>query len=282
MKIYPTFKAVIDAARQRLIDVGQWVKPDQWQSRDVSKKPEAVMREVLHFSFQVPIQGEDLKALAKDIKPNLPWADDHFNERVGGEPLNPGEQWAKWPWGNSADTFRDEGGQFSHTYMERIWPRFAGQTQHGKIPRTVLDAENNAFNVFTDNRGIRYTYGDLNDLVDHLRDHPLSRQAYLPIWFPEDTGVAHGERVPCTLGYHFIMREGYLHTTYYIRSCDIVRHFQDDIYLAVRLKLWLLNRLRELDPKWKEVAPGFFIMHITSLHAFKNDVHQYVREGEWV
>ena len=80
-------KAVIEAARQRLIDVGQWVKPDQWQSRDVSKKPEAVMREVLHFSFQVPITGEALPALRKDIGPNLPWADDHFEERVGGELL---------------------------------------------------------------------------------------------------------------------------------------------------------------------------------------------------
>lgn len=274
MKIYPSFKAAIDAARQRLIDVGQWVKPDQWQSRDVSTRPEAVMRETLHFSFQVPVTGEALPALRKDIGPNLPWADDHFEERVGGEPLNPGDQWAKWPWGNSADSFRDHNGKFSHTYMERIWPKFADWTHGGKL------GENDAYPDEA-RSGIRYAYGDLNDVVSHLHAHPLSRQAYLPIWFPEDTGVAHGERVPCTLGYHFIMREGYLHTTYYIRSCDILRHFPDDIYLAVRLKLWLLNRLRELDPAWKKVAPGFFIMHITSLHAFKNDVAKYVKAGKW-
>lgn len=275
MKIYPTFRAAIDAARQRLIDVGLWVKPDQWQSRDVSSKPEAVMRETLHFSFQVPVTGEDLKALRRDIGPNLPWADDHFEERVGGEPLNPGVQWAKWPWGNSADSFRSlPGGKFSHTYMERIWPKFADWTDGGKLgDNDAIPAEANS--------GIRYAYGDLNDVVAHLRAHPLSRQAYLPIWFPEDTGISHGERVPCTLGYHFIMREGYLHTTYYIRSCDIVRHFQDDIYLAVRLKLWLLNKLRELDPMWKKVQPGFFIMHITSLHAFKNDVAKHIKAGKW-
>jgi hypothetical protein len=275
MKIYPTFKAAIDAARQRLIDVGQWVKPDQWQSRDVSKRPEAVMRETLHFSFQVPVTGENLPALRKDIGPNLPWADEHFDERVGGEPLNPGEQWSKWPWGNSADTFRNlPGGKFSHTYMERFWPKFADWTNGGHLgDNDEIPPEARS--------GIRYAYGDLNDVVDHLHSHPLSRQAYLPVWFPEDTGVAHGDRVPCTLGYHFIMRDGYLHTTYYIRSCDIVRHFQDDIYLAVRLKLWILNQLRERSPSWKPVVPGFFIMHITSLHAFKNDVHQYVREGKW-
>jgi thymidylate synthase len=263
MKIYPNFRAAIDAARQRLIDVGIWVKPDQWQSRDVSSKPEAMTRETLHFSFQVPITGESLPALRKDIGPNLPWADEHFEERVGGQPLNPGVQWANWPWGNSADSFRDNGGKFSHTYMERIWPKRAGEVGEG------------------DRFGIRYRYGDLLDVVAHLAAHPLSRQAYLPIWFPEDTGVVHGERVPCTLGYHFIMRDGFLHTTYYIRSCDIVRHFQDDIYLAVRLKLWLLNQLRERSPVWKKVMPGFLLMHIGSLHAFKNDVHQHVRAGKW-
>jgi hypothetical protein len=273
MKIYPNFRAAIDAARQRLIDVGRWVKPDQWQSRDVSTRPEAEMRETLHFSFQVPLSGENLKALAADIGPNLPWADDHFQERVGGEPLNPGEQWAKWPWGNSASTFRNSHGQFSHTYMERFWPTFAGMTTGGKLGEEELVGEGR--------NGIWFGYGDLNDVVDHLHRHPLSRQAYLPIWFPEDTGVAHGERVPCTLGYHFIMRDGFLHTTYYIRSCDIVRHFQDDIYLAVRLKLWLLNKLRERDATWKKVAPGFFVMHVTSLHAFKNDIAPHLRLGKW-
>ena len=253
-KIYPNFTAAVTAARQRLIDVGRSVAGDQWQSRDIKGKPEMVMRETLFFSFQVGVVTESLKVLRDDIKPNIPWADDHFAERVGGEPLNPGVQWANWPWGNSAGTFRDKEGKFSHTYMERMWPSFDG---------------------------IRYRSGDLSSVVAHLQAHPLSRQAYLPIWFPEDTGVTHGERVPCTLGYHFIMRDQYLHMSYYIRSCDMVRHFQDDIYLAVRLQLWLLDRLRELDPVWKTVAPGFFAMHITSLHAFKNDLNKYVKDGKW-
>lgn len=273
-KLYPNFHSVLTSARQQLIDVGKWVAGDQWQSRDVRDKPEMVTREILFFSFKIAVLSEDLKTLAKDIGPNLPWADDHFQERVGGEPLNPGEQWAKWPWGNSAKTFQDHQGMFSHTYMERIWPKFANWTLGGRLgDNDAIPSEAHS--------GIRYAYGDLNDLINHLRAHPLSRQAYLPIWFPEDTGVAHRERVPCTLGYHFIMRDGFLHTRYDIRSCDIVRHFQDDVYLAVRLKFWLLNRLRELDPAWKKVQPGFLTMNITSLHAFKNDVNQYVKAGKW-
>lgn len=272
MKIYPNFQEAIRKARQTLVDVGQWVNGDQWQSIDVSNKPEMVMRETLNFSFQVGVMTEDLATLRKDIDPNLPWADDHFLERVGGQPLNPGEQWAKWPWGNSADNFRDAKGQFSHTYMERIWPRYANRTARGilKIDRMPQHQ-----------KGIRYRLGDFHDLITHLIYHPLSRQAYLPIWFPEDTGTHHRGRVPCSIGYHFIMREGYLHTVYQIRSCDIVRHFQDDIYLAVRLKLHLLNQLREQDAAWKKVSPGFFTMHITSLHCFKNDFNKHVRNGKW-
>lgn len=280
MKIYPSFDAAIKAARQRLIDVGYWIHPDQWQSIDVSQKPEMAMKEILNFSFEVVLQGESLSALRRDIKPNLPWADDHFMERVGGQPLNPGEEWARWPWGHSADKFRTEGnGQFSHTYMERFWPKVAGKTLGGVLPTSVLE---NQSGVADRHRGIRYDYGDFNDVVEHLHKHPLSRQAYLPIWFPEDTGVVHGERVPCTLGYHFIVRHNHLHTVYYIRSCDIIRHFQDDIYLAVRLTLHLLNLLRQKDKKWKDVAPGLFTMHITSLHAFKNDINKYVKDGKWV
>ena len=66
-------------------------------------------------------------------------------------------------------------------------------------------------------------YGDLDDVVTLLTNDPLTRQAFLPMWFPEDTGVVHGTRVPCSLGYHFMQRDGRLSITYYIRSCDIVR-----------------------------------------------------------
>lgn len=273
MKIFPSFDKAIRHARQTLVDVGYWVEPGKWQSRDVSKKPEMMTREVLNYSFQVALQSEDAETYRKDVRPNLPWVDDHFKERVGGHPLNPGIQWAKWPWGNSANTFRDSNGQFSHTYMERIWPKFSGLTEGGKLEtESILEPRG----------GIRYSYGDFKDVITHLSKDPTSRQAYLPIWFPEDTGIVHGERVPCTLGYQLIQRNGFLHLVYYIRSCDIVRHFQDDIYLAVRLQIHVLKELRKLDALyWDRIKPGFYTMHITSLHAFKNDVNRFVKNGKW-
>src|SRR5690554_3441460 len=119
MKKYGDFVVAIADTESQMRHLSYVVKPTRWQSTDVSGKPEAEMREILNVSFQVPLMSENLDFYRKTIGPNLPWADDHFEERVSGEPLNPGVQWANWPWALSADGHRKEaGGKFSHTYME--------------------------------------------------------------------------------------------------------------------------------------------------------------------
>ena len=77
------------------------------------------------------------------------------------------------------------------------------------------------------------------------------------------------------------MRNGFLHVHYPIRSCDFYRHFRDDIYLTVRLTLWLLDQLRLIDmPTWGDVRPGFYGMWIGNLHVFINDYHKlFNRKG---
>jgi hypothetical protein len=262
MKIYGSFTQAIEDTRGALRDRSSYVAPGTWQSVDVSSKPEMGTYELLNHCFQVPINTAGLDALRADVQPNLPWADDHFLERVGGQPLNPGEQWKRWPYAHSADKFRDDRGQFSHTYMERHWPKRAGQCLSCEGP------------CEHEGQGIRYMYGDTMDVVDHLVKNPFSRQAYLPIWFPEDTGVVHGERVPCTLGYHFIRRGAFVHVSYFIRSCDFTRHFRDDIYLTVRLLLWVIEQCqaRAIDrAAWDGVMPGMFTMFATSMHMFRHD-----------
>lgn len=375
------------------------IKPTRWQSMDVSKLREATTHEVLNYTLQAQIPSEDLDDLRAAVKPNLPWADDHFLERVGGLPLNPGVEWAHWPWGNSANSFRrvDAGPRIpaqdwaylaglidgeGTIYLRPKERGFSGRVIVYQKDRTILDwlqqqfrvglvKEQNgedkelngntyqndmhlwqvnrqeelawllaavipylrikrnkatemlaALTVWTEEKkatgtqkmqlwgqeweerfdhsymerywpkqldggspmhGIRYPYGDARDVVAHLAAAPDSRQAFLPIWFPEDTGKL-DVRVPCTLGYHFIQRHGYLHCTYYIRSCDLYRHFRDDIYLTVRLQLWMLEQLRNYGPTntdegignpvanfWTDVKPGMFTMHVVSLHCFVND-----------
>jgi len=213
----------------------------EWQSIQNKDMPQASTIEVedVSFKIQLPLGISELQEL---IEPNLPWAEDHFQERISGIPHNPPPSAAYWPFAQRGHEDFTVEKKFSHTYPERMWPKFAGDT---------IGA----------NGGIRYSLGDLDDVVKLLRERPGTRQAYLPIWFPEDTGAVEGQRVPCTLGYHFLVRNGYLKIVYYIRSCDYYRHFRDDVYMAARLAQWTSEQIG--------ATVGTLAMHISSLHVFK-------------
>lgn len=261
------FEAVVSDIRSRLIKAPA-VPVASWQS---TKAPQG-MPEIFNYSFTLDLPPEfGLDVYREAFRPNLPWADNHFvQERVSGAPINPGSTWREWPYAKSADTHRREGEkdpQFDHSYAERYWPRQAGWSEGGLLgPMSGVPTDKTR-------QGIRFRYGDLSDLVTLLGADPLTRQGYLPVWFPEDLAAAvESKRVPCTLGYHFIQRDGRLHCIYPMRSCDFVRHFRDDVYLTVRLLLWILSYCRFKFPdRWGSVTPGTFTMHITSLHMFESD-----------
>lgn len=264
------FADLIDETQEAIQLHSSEVSTDRWQGWDIKGRPDYITHELLNFSCHVPLYGEELSLYQHDIKANLPWADDHFLERVGGHPINPGVEWANWPWSQSAAQHLDK--KFNHNYMERLWPKFAGLFNRGT--RTAEEYKELMFGAGGANplKGIYHEYGDLNDLVKYLIKEPTTRQAYIPLFFPEDTGWGDGGRKPCTLGYQFIVRNKQLHIYYPMRSCDFVRHFRDDIYLGVRLLLWVLDRCREADPEtWNQVTPGSYSMHCTSLHIFTND-----------
>ena len=394
------FKSIFSTLKYRLLESSP-VDVGEWQSIQGS----VMMRELLHvvFEYDMPATQQDV---AEDTGARLPWAEDHFLERVGGEPLNPAPSEAWWPFASKKEgtnvahkseakphidakdwaylaAFLDgegslrikpsgRGGKFlqprisvsqkditatgsrggdlirelhelfygvgrlyevnrdkltppsgnvytnslhirweignkeqvrwvlegilpyirlkkqiaqemlnqiestdssiqshskawhpdtgpaafSHTYPERFWPKVAGKTS-------------------SPHQGIRFPYGDLNDVVNRLSKSPNTRQAYLPIWHPEDTSEGDNKRLPCTLGYHFIIRDGKLDISYFMRSTDLVRHFQDDVYMAVRLAQWVAEKVtyanvHEGSPD--ELRVGNLIFHTANLHIFEQDV----------
>lgn len=254
-----TQTAKLFLTKQETVNVGRW------HSMDVSDNPLLRTREILNMSFDLEIPSS-VGALKDMIKPNLPWAEKHFQERVSGIPWNPPPSHVEWPWSHANAQHQDEQQKFSHTYPERFWARRAWNWSHGD----ALEAPPGFVPAYP--QGIRFNYGDLVDVMDLLIREPLTRQAYLPVWFPEDTGAAHGERVPCTLGYHFLRRDGQTQITYYIRSCDFVRYFRDDVYLAARLLQWVCERTR--------TQPGRLYFHCVSLHCLEGDVPKLRKEYE--
>lgn len=266
-QVYSNLKQGIDFATQFLRNYGTIKDVDKWQGI----KSQAKMFEVNNVYFRA-CMPQSIFALQEQVKPDLPWAEDHFQERVCGEPLNPGEQYKNWPgYKNVAfndKNFRNVGEKFTHTYMERYWPTHAGNMLNHQ------DADNHANRI----HGIRYEYGDLNDVFYLLKREPFTRQAYLPVWFPEDTGVLHHGRVPCSIGYHFMRDGDDFHIHYLIRACDYIRHFRNDIYLTVRLAQWVLDKLKNPKEnveykKWEGVGVGIFTMDIIHFHVFEAEKH---------
>lgn len=250
------------ASNEGVTEVGDW------QALDVSALPQGRTIELRNavFEYQIPEYREvdqDVnnpwppvcQNLDDELDANQPWAEAHFQERVSGEPLNPPPSHKLWPWAQHNAEHQDETEAFSHSYPERLWPKHAGTLGDG------IDG-------LEDNKGLRYTLGDLNDAVTLLKNSPGTRQCFIPIWFAEDLHAAAVEhvRVPCSLGYWVVEREGRLHMTYLIRSVDFIRHFPDDVYLACRLCQWLCEKLE------RDVKPGTLTMWMGSFHVFEGDL----------
>lgn len=228
----------------------------EWQAMDVSgsKLHETFELEDVTLGWeQIP---DDLTTIIPAI--DFPWAHEHFSERVSGTPWNPAPSHVTWPYAVRGNSDHTTGTKFDHTYPERFWPRYANSPEDIKYRRH-------------DHRGIRFPYGDLRDVVGLLATKPLTRQAYLPVWFPEDTGATENQRVPCTLGYHFMQRGGRLSCRYYMRSCEVYRHLSNDVYFAAALTKWICTQVRDMTEGNIRFNPGSLIMHISSLHAFVGD-----------
>lgn len=257
------------------------VATGEWQAMNTAKSKLHATHEIEDVTIVIDPLPSDLDQVVPFI--DLPWADDHFLERVSGIPHNPAPSHLSWPYavrGNGDHT--DQGDRFDHTYPERFWPQHAGHPHNyvDQNGRVHLIKDSPALGILCrGTTGIRFSYGDLSDVVAQLVRSPLTRQAFLPVWFPEDTGAKYAQRVPCTLGYHFMARNGRLSCRYYIRSCDIYRHFSNDVYLAAMLTRWIVTEVNHqtseigFPPTYMEqpLRTGRLLMYISSLHALVGD-----------
>lgn len=219
--------------RKMLSERGYEIQTERWQGG--TDHPEFL--EILHADLVCPMSNNAQEA-SDLLNATQPWADTHFDERVSGIPYNPPPSHTMWL--KDTDKYLMDKA-FSHSYPERMW---CDNTRDG----------------------IRFKWGNLDTAVELLKKEKNTRQCYIPMWFPEDlTAAAAGERVPCTFGWHFMLRHGYLHCSYHMRSCDVVRHLHNDLYFANRLAMWLIEKA-ELD-----AIPGMLHFSATSLHCFTVD-----------
>ncbi len=119
-----------------------------------------------------------------------------------------------------------------------------------------------------------YTYrermiGMLPAMESVLSEASDSRRAYWPIFRELDSYRASDyTRIPCTIGYHFMMREvpmkgPQLHITSMMRSCDFDKFFLAD--------LWFTHLAQKELGKRLGIPCGLVSMNILSFHMFQGE-----------
>lgn len=230
MRVFKTFPEAFEEIRRDLKEMGTQVQTKSMQNKNIEGNPDFVTLELQNFCYTV------LEPSISHLSPTQPWADEEFKERIApaARQQNPGEAYKLRPevWN---ELLEDD--QFHYTYGERF------------------TSNSNLTNV------IRELARDLN-----------SRRAFCAVWDPfiDSAAATDMKRVPCSLGYHFMYRNGKLNVTYFMRSCDFSTHFQNDVYLACRLLDYVCTKVsNRID---RPVLPGTFTQWMSSLHVYGKDV----------
>ena len=229
MRIFADFAEAQNEIRRDLAELAVKVQPETMQDKFVADDPDYLTHELSNYDYQV-LDPRDPTVLDGI---HIDWVNQEWEDRLVGD-LNPGRSWYKREgiWRqflerHKGQTFKNDG-QFSYTYSERMG-------------------------------GERITF-----IIDELREHPHSRQLWLPVWYPVDAKRRGKRRVPCSLGYWFVQREGRLHISYIMRSCDFATHYANDVALASMLLQFVARKT--------ELEVGTFTHFIGSLHVYAKDV----------
>lgn len=231
MRIFNDFNEALSEIKRDLAEMGIDVHTKTMQNKNIENDDNYSTKELQFYSYRIidPLEGDKFP---KNFVPNLKWATAEWQERVLGiecTPVNPGEAYKLRD--DVWNEFLNKEGKFDYNYSERF-----------------------ALN------------GQVLKVIEALKRDPMSRQAYISVWRPEDSsylGTAIS-RVPCSLGYLFQYRQGKLNLEYNMRSCDFGTHFRNDVFEALML-LGYLSNLTGL-------PAGDFIHHIASFHVYKKDI----------
>ena len=237
-RIYNSCLEMLSEEFRNLMELGTEVQSSTMQDKDVRNNEDYKTKELIGNTFTIldTSDAEEMfETMKKEYNVNLSisWADAEFEERISDLTSNPGE----------AYKLREEvwseflhNGRFSYTYNERISPyRFK--------------------------------------ILEQLKQNPGSRQAIISIFNPvlDIPNMGGKARIPCSMFYQFLIREiagkKRLNMIYVMRSSDLLTHFVNDIYLAIKMQRYFTEQIG--------LEIGNFTMFISSFHAYYKDLKRY-------
>lgn len=246
MRMFQTFDEVMSEVKRDLKELAVVYQSESVQNFDTSQDKGYETHELMNYGFTLhyPMSAVewylDIKKdgeLKNTTDEQVDYLYEEFHERIaasvmeGPQTINPGNAWKldREYW----EPMLDARGKFHYTYNERL-------------------------------------QGSLDTTVDLLWKDKSSRRGWIPIWYPEDNPASlpgnNLARVPCSLGYYFMVRNNSLHMHYVMRSCDFIKHFAKDVALAVMMQDWIIHQV----PGHHDL--GTFTFTAFSLHAFAKDL----------
>ena len=226
MRVYSNAYELMSEIFREVWEMGHIVHPHSMQNKKVEGNEDFSTKEITNYSYCLTNLYYVDNLFFADARAKE-WADAEIGERVSKDFYNPGTAWEmrKHIW----EEFINYGGEFDYTYNQRL----------------------NKFNA-------------IDRIIRELKINPDSRQAILTIWKASDIVSIGGEnRVPCSIYYQLMVRDGKMNIIYNQRSADVVTHFGNDVYLAWKLMEYIAEKVG--------VKPGHLFHNIGSLHAYKKD-----------
>jgi thymidylate synthase len=249
MRFYSNLYDAVRETERDIFELGINVHPQSMQDKDVHNNPDYMTKEIRGYAFKLidvawDKEQEDkvLQYILRDkhaVQHASAYIQLEFLDRVSGKQLNPGNsfQERREVW----DEFLHDG-KFSYTYSERI------ALQLHRIERELVmrpETRQAIINI-------------------HSNICPIVAENVHESQDLKNTGGT--GRIPCSMYYQFMRREGKLDLIYTMRSCDFLTHFPIDLSLAMRLQDWMANRLED--------DAGALTFFTGSLHAYMRDMKQ--------
>lgn len=242
MRIFNNLIEAHSEIQRDLYEVGVWIKGSTVQDKDVEGDESYDFMELSPYlwCFTEPSSTQQITNLIQHLELHQEWIIQELGERMislhtipasEGE-LNPGNAWRlrNEVWGEFIEKDGLFQGRFSYTYAQR----FAHCRQLQRIKR-------------------------------ELKVRPNTRQAVLGMhtYMLDSRNMGGLHRVPCSMFYHFMIRDEKLNLHYAMRSCDFHVHFPYDVVLAIMMQRQMASEIE------REV--GTFTHFVTSLHGFRKD-----------
>jgi thymidylate synthase len=245
MRIFSDVEQMSREINRELKELGITVPISHYQDKEVKGDKNFYTKELIGYTFKVSDPTIRHQEMIDFMYRNDPeegervrkFIDQEVKDRTSGKPLNPGN--SVYERMNVWNQFFEENGRFSYQYAERI---------------NDPDLEVN----------------QIQKVINELRESPDSRQGIVQIFnYTKDHKRIGGKRrIPCSMHYQFLLRNGKVHACYVMRSNDLYGHFAVDIIVAARLQMYIAEQLGK--------GVGSFTYFSGSLHAYQKDFDELV------